>query len=137
MERSSGEAAAVLTTLHDDPAYESGPFHRSRVPGWRLDRKRSALPSRVIGQVDRLNIREHLARMEPPSRVHRALPAHEQKRNSAEIVVRGWTKMNPVNEFLIVYLDAIDERLLDYLDEDEELRLDTVKRFALLDDRPP
>ena len=35
----------------------------------------------------------------------------------------------PVSEFLVVYLDSIDERLLDYLDEDEELRLDTVKRL--------
>ena len=43
-----------------------------------------------------------------------------------------------VNEFLVVYLDSVDERLLDYLDEDEELRLDTVRRMrfyatALLD----
>jgi hypothetical protein len=42
------------------------------------------------------------------------------------------------NQFLVMYLDAIDERLLDYLDEDGELRLDTVKRLryyttALLD----
>jgi hypothetical protein len=43
-----------------------------------------------------------------------------------------------MSEFLVTYLDSIDERLLDYLDEDEELRLDTVKRLryytsALLD----
>jgi hypothetical protein len=43
-----------------------------------------------------------------------------------------------VNEFLVLYLDSIDERLLDYLDEDDELRLDVVKRLrfyagALLD----
>ena len=31
--------------------------------------------------------------------------------------------------FLVLYLDSINERLLDYLDEDEELRLDTVKRL--------
>jgi hypothetical protein len=35
----------------------------------------------------------------------------------------------PVNEFLVVYLDSIDDRLLDYLDDDEELKLDTVKRL--------
>ena len=35
----------------------------------------------------------------------------------------------PVSEFLVVYLDSIDERLLDYLDEDEELRLEVVKRL--------
>jgi len=40
-----------------------------------------------------------------------------------------WAKMGSVSEFLVVYLDAIDERLLDYLDEEEELRLDTVKRL--------
>jgi hypothetical protein len=34
-----------------------------------------------------------------------------------------------LNEFLVVYLDSIDERLLECLDEDEELRLDTVKRL--------
>jgi hypothetical protein len=44
----------------------------------------------------------------------------------------------PVNDFLVVYLDSIDERLLDYLDEEGELRLDTVQRLryyttALLD----
>ena len=43
-----------------------------------------------------------------------------------------------MNEFLVIYLDSIDERLLEYLDEDEELRLDTVRRLrfyttALLD----
>ncbi len=43
-----------------------------------------------------------------------------------------------VNEFLIVYLDSIDERLLDYLDQDEELSLEAVERMrfytaALLD----
>jgi hypothetical protein len=27
-----------------------------------------------------------------------------------------------VSEFLVAYLDAIDERLLDYLDEEDELR---------------
>jgi hypothetical protein len=43
-----------------------------------------------------------------------------------------------VSEFLVVYLDSIDERLLGYLDEDEEMRLDAVRRLrfyttALLD----
>jgi len=27
--------------------------------------------------------------------------------------------MGPVNDFLVVYLDSIDERLLEYLDEDD------------------
>jgi hypothetical protein len=34
-----------------------------------------------------------------------------------------------VNDFLVLYLDSIDERLLEYLDEDEELKLDAVKRL--------
>ena len=34
-----------------------------------------------------------------------------------------------MSEFLVVYLDSIDERLLDYVDEDEELRLEVVKRL--------
>jgi hypothetical protein len=43
-----------------------------------------------------------------------------------------------VSEFLVLYLDSIDEALLEYLDEDDELRLDVVKRLrfyasALLD----
>jgi hypothetical protein len=43
-----------------------------------------------------------------------------------------------VSDFLVVYLDSIDERLLEYLDEDDELKLDAVQhlRFytsALLD----
>ena len=46
--------------------------------------------------------------------------------------------MDPVNDFLVSYLDAIDERLLEYLDDDDELKLDTVQRLrfytsALLD----
>ena len=32
--------------------------------------------------------------------------------------------MEPVSNFLVVYLDSIDERLLEYLDEDDELKLD-------------
>jgi hypothetical protein len=28
-----------------------------------------------------------------------------------------------VNDFLVTYLDSIDERLLEYLDEDDELSL--------------
>jgi hypothetical protein len=35
----------------------------------------------------------------------------------------------PVNDFLVVYLDSIDEQLLEYLDEDDELKLDAVKRL--------
>ena len=37
--------------------------------------------------------------------------------------------MGPVNDFLVVYLDSIDEHLLEYLDEDDELKLDAVKRL--------
>ena len=37
--------------------------------------------------------------------------------------------MGPVNDFLVVYLDSIDEQLLEYLDEDEELKLDAVQRL--------
>src|ERR1035438_7199874 len=36
----------------------------------------------------------------------------------------------PVNDFLVVYLDSIDEQLLEYLDEDEELKLDAVQRLS-------
>ena len=35
----------------------------------------------------------------------------------------------PVSDFLVVYLDSVDERLLEYLDEDDELKLDTVQRL--------
>ena len=43
-----------------------------------------------------------------------------------------------MSDFLVVYLDSIDERLLEYLDEDDELKLDVVQRLrfytsALLD----
>jgi hypothetical protein len=43
-----------------------------------------------------------------------------------------------VNDFLVSYLDAIDERLLEYLDDDDELKLEAVQRLrfytsALLD----
>jgi hypothetical protein len=46
--------------------------------------------------------------------------------------------MDPVNDFLVTYLDSIDERLLEYLDDDDELKLDVVQRLrfytsALLD----
>ena len=46
--------------------------------------------------------------------------------------------MGRVNDFLVTYLDSIDEQLLAYLDENEELRLDAVRRMrfyatALLD----
>ncbi len=47
----------------------------------------------------------------------------------AEGPVRISAKMGSMSEFLVVYLDSIDERLLDYLDEHQELRLDTVKRL--------
>ena len=35
-----------------------------------------------------------------------------------------------VNDFLVTYLDSIDERLLEYLDEDEELKIDAVQRLS-------
>ena len=35
----------------------------------------------------------------------------------------------PVNDFLVVYLDSIDEQLLEYLDRDDEQKLDAVKRL--------
>ena len=35
----------------------------------------------------------------------------------------------PVSDFHVVYLDSIDERLLDYLDDDDELKLDVVQRI--------
>ena len=46
--------------------------------------------------------------------------------------------MGPVNDFLVTYLDSIDESLLEYLDEDDELKLDAIQRIrfyttALLD----
>ena len=37
--------------------------------------------------------------------------------------------MGVVNDFLVTYLDSIDERLLDYLDVDDELRSEVVKRL--------
>jgi hypothetical protein len=37
--------------------------------------------------------------------------------------------MEAVNDFLFTYLDSIDERLLEYFDEDDELKLDAVKRL--------
>ncbi len=36
-----------------------------------------------------------------------------------------------MSDYLVMYLDTIDERLLEYLDEDEELRLDVVQRLRL------
>jgi hypothetical protein len=30
--------------------------------------------------------------------------------------------LDAVSDFLVVYLDSIDERLLEYLDEDEEMK---------------
>ena len=37
--------------------------------------------------------------------------------------------MDPVNEFLVTYLDSIDGRLLEYLDDGDELKLDVVQRL--------
>ena len=34
---------------------------------------------------------------------------------------------HPVSDFLVVYLDSVDERLLEYLDEDDELKLEVVE----------
>ena len=34
-----------------------------------------------------------------------------------------------MSDFLVVYLDSIDEQLLEYLDEDDELRLDAARRL--------
>jgi hypothetical protein len=39
-------------------------------------------------------------------------------------------KMGAMSEFLVIYLDATDERLLDYLDEDDELRPQVVKSLC-------
>jgi hypothetical protein len=44
----------------------------------------------------------------------------------------------PVNDFLVTYLDSIDEHLLECLDKEDELKLDAVQRLrfytsALLD----
>ncbi len=36
----------------------------------------------------------------------------------------------PVNDFLVTYLDSMDERLLEYLDEDDELKLDVVQLLS-------
>ncbi len=36
----------------------------------------------------------------------------------------------PLDDFLVVYLDSIDEQLLEYLDEDYELKLDAVQRLS-------
>ncbi len=38
--------------------------------------------------------------------------------------------MDAVSDFLVVYLDSIDERLLEYLDEDDELKFDVVQRLS-------
>ena len=37
--------------------------------------------------------------------------------------------MGAVNDFLVIYLDSIDERLLEYVDEDDELKLDVIQRL--------
>ena len=44
--------------------------------------------------------------------------------------------MGPVSDFLVVYLDSIDEYLLEYLDEDDELKLDAVKRLRFYTSAP-
>ncbi len=43
-------------------------------------------------------------------------------------VLSEWELMN---DFLVSYLDTIDERLLEYLDDDNELSLDAVKKLRL------
>jgi hypothetical protein len=35
----------------------------------------------------------------------------------------------PVSDFLVTYLESVDERLLEYLDEEDELKLDAVQRL--------
>ncbi len=42
--------------------------------------------------------------------------------------------MEAVSEFLVVYLDSIDERLLNHLDDEGELHLNTVQRIRLYTD---
>jgi hypothetical protein len=37
--------------------------------------------------------------------------------------------MDSVSDFLVVYLESVDERLLEYLDEDDDLKLDAVRRL--------
>ncbi len=37
--------------------------------------------------------------------------------------------MDAVSDFLVTYLDSIDERLLEHLDQDDELKLDAVQRI--------
>jgi hypothetical protein len=38
-------------------------------------------------------------------------------------------RCNAVNDFLVTYLDSIDERLLSYLDDNDALTPDLVKRL--------
>ncbi len=38
--------------------------------------------------------------------------------------------MEVVSDFLVVYLDTIDERLLEYLDDDDDMKLDVVQRLS-------
>ncbi len=47
---------------------------------------------------------------------------------SDAIFLSEWALMN---DFLVSYLDTIDERLLKYLDDDEQLSLDAVQRLRL------
>ncbi len=49
-------------------------------------------------------------------------------RKSLSSVVMGHD-VEAVNDFLVTYLDSIDERLLECLDENDELKLDAVKRL--------
>jgi hypothetical protein len=45
--------------------------------------------------------------------------------------------MGSVSEFLVVYLDSIDERLLDYLDEEDELQARGGQAPEVLRERSP
>ena len=57
-----------------------------------------------------------------PRRRAREQPEHLRWRPIAREYFSGsrsCAKMGPVNDFLVVYLDSIDERLLEYLDEDD------------------
>ena len=60
------------------------------------------------------------------ARVGRALNT-AMHRSTFRPVVMGHD--GPVNDFLVLYLDSIDEQLLEYLDEDDELKLDAVQRI--------
>jgi len=63
-----------------------------------------------------------------PRRRAREQPEHLTTAGDSEARGDG-PRRDPVNDFLVTFLDSIDERLLEYLDEDEELRLDVVQRL--------